>query len=80
MTPHAAYVRFQMGDKEEVACFVPGRTYVNGADNLLKFGRSQELLAAILDPDLDIKVQYFVKAILDILITCVQCFGSGSRR
>ena len=60
-----------MGDKEEVACFVPGRTYVNGADNLLKFGRSQELLAAILDPDLDIKVQYFVKAILDILITCV---------
>jgi hypothetical protein len=55
--PHAVYVRFKMGDKEEVAAFVPGRMYVNGTENLLRYGKTLELLAAILDTELDIKVR-----------------------
>jgi hypothetical protein len=56
--PHAVLVRFKMGDKEEVAAFLPGRMFVNGTDNLLKFGKTPELLAAILDTQLDIKVSF----------------------
>jgi hypothetical protein len=56
VTLHAAYVRFTLGDKEEVAWFVPGRMFVNGGENLLRFGRNPELLSALLPPDLDIKV------------------------
>ena len=55
--PHSVLLRFKMGDKEEVACFVPGRMFVNGTENLLKFGKTAEMLAAILDPELDIKVK-----------------------
>ncbi len=62
--PHAVLVRFKMGDKEEVAAFLPGRMYVNGTDNLLKFGKTPELLAAILDTQLDIKVSLFLEDIL----------------
>jgi hypothetical protein len=50
-----------MGDKEEVAAFLPGRMFVNGTDNLLKFGKTPELLAAILDTQLDIKVSFVLK-------------------
>jgi hypothetical protein len=62
--PHAVLVRFKMGDKEEVAAFLPGRMFVNGTDNLLKFGKTPELLAAILDTQLDIKVSLFLEYVL----------------
>jgi hypothetical protein len=59
--PHAVLVRFKMGDKEEVAAFLPGRMFVNGTDNLLKFGKTPELLAAILDTQLDIKASFVLE-------------------
>jgi len=56
MSPTLVFFRFTINDKPQIAYAIPGRMYVNGSENLLKYGKSKDLLLALLDPDMDFKI------------------------
>ena len=54
---HAVYLQFLHQDKEEVCVFSPGRMFVNGKENLLRFAVSVNVTKAIFPEGSELSVQ-----------------------